>query len=170
MLAHGITREQEIKAMSDLDVMMTSMYGLKRSLAMLPDGPARNAIMRTSYLIMHGNSIAAQISYGSMMLEKGVPPDVTRIMGDIVTGLIQPYDDDAVFLKLGKAVKEGDEALGSMPEHPRRYARWIVRAKLYEDKVAVDTALAGYCMAMPSAADDALLKRVVSQALQKVPH
>lgn len=169
MLAKGVKREEQIKALGDLDVMMTSRYGLKRSLAMLPDGPARNAIMRTAYLIMSGNSIAAQISYGSMQLEKDVPPDAARIMGDIVTGLIQPYDNDATFVQLRDAVKESDASLEPMPERARRYARWVVRGKLYDDGVAVDTALAGYCMAGPSESDNGLLKKIVARALKRVP-
>jgi hypothetical protein len=161
-LASGIkgkaTQADLLAAFGEYDVMLTSMYKMRKPLMLMPEGSARDAMMRTAWLILRAHPIAAQMSYGSMMLEAGVPQDAARLTQEIVETLIAPYGEDDELSELLARTQKADLMMETMTPGAKRYGRWVVRARIYNDQIGLDTALAGYCTMAPTPQDNKILQ------------
>jgi hypothetical protein len=151
------TQSGALAAMGEIDTMLTSKYGLRQPLATLTDLKAIHDMSMTAQLVMSGYVIAAQMMMGVMQKENRVPAETLRISGNLIYLLYEPINDDDELQSFDRAVRAADAGLSGMSSKALVFAKWAVRGYAYGDPVAVDAALAGYCMATPTKQDDGLL-------------
>lgn len=132
-------------ALGEMDTLLTSSYGLRQPLATLTNKRALNQMALVSQLVMSGYVVSAKMLIGVVEREAVVPAETVRISRNMIYTLHEPTGDDDVLLKIEQKVKQADVGVSKVSVSRQSYARWVIRAYAYNDPIAVDAALSGYC-------------------------
>lgn len=140
-------------AMGQIDTLLTSSYGLRKPLASITDTRGVKAISRMSQLIMGSYVVAAQMTLGVIEKEEIIPQETLVITGNMVYTLNEPDDVDPILGEILEKVQKADLGIALISPDSLPYAKWALRGYAYNDSVAVDAAMAGFCMSNPTARD-----------------
>lgn len=139
------------------EAMLVQYYGMRQSLRSLPEESDRKAVARIAHLIQNNNVVAAQMALGSLMV--GHPTaNVPRPLYTYVNNATEPYHGDDELNGLAQQIASATAMTDDMSSKPKAFARWIVRAAAFEDAIAHDAAMSGFCMSSPTATDHKQLK------------
>lgn len=147
-----------------LESNLVQYYGLKESLRAIPDDEGRKAIGRVATLIENNYVIAAKMALGASALRGLIPQPFLVPLSRYVGTMTEPYHEAADLIDVQKKSIEGQKILEKMTPKPRAFARWAVFGFAWDDRVAIDASLAGYCTSSPSAADQRMLEQAVDVA------
>ena len=142
-------------------------FGIPGRLSTLPPGPDRDALVRMGHYSQNGSAIAAQMASGLAVRTWRGDPALIQVLDEMMQRLTEPTEHEPSLRRAAEAIHRGEEALIGMSAAPRAFARWVLRGYAFSDFVAIDAALAGYCSAAPSQADNALLARAVEISRRK---
>ncbi|ABM39232.1 hypothetical protein [Polaromonas naphthalenivorans] len=78
--------------------------------------------------------------------------------------MTQPYDEDPELAAIEAKTVKADSILDKMTPKPKAFARWVVLGYAWDDAIAIDASLIGYCMSEPSSQDQKLLEAAVGVA------
>ena len=147
------------EALGEFDTLLTSEYGLRKPLATLTNPRQRKQMAETSQLLLSGYVVAAQMMHGVMRGERQIPDEILRISGNMIFTANEPDGADPVLGEIYNKVQLADQAIAKIGADRLPYARWIIRGYAYNDPVAVDAGIAGYCMSKPSQSETGILQR-----------
>lgn len=156
-------------AYATMDQVLTTHYGLRQPLAMIKDTGAREAITLVASLLLNDYVIAAQMAYGARLINAPIPDPARQGIRSMVYTAVEPYPGDEELEKIAQAIEKADKIVAGMTTHAKIYARWVVRAAAFEDAVAMDAAMTGWCSGVVTADDVAKLKQASELARLKRP-
>lgn len=139
------------------EAMLVQYYGMRQSLRSLPSEPDRKAVGRIAHLIQNNSVVAAQMALGSYVVAHPAG-DVPRPLYTYVNNATEPYHGDDELNRLAEQIKLATTMTEEMSPKPKAFARWVIRAAAFEDAVAHDAAMAGFCMSSPTLNDHNLMK------------
>lgn len=151
----------EDAAYSTMDQVLTSHYNLREPLATIKDERARRAIGLVAQLLMNDYVIAAQMAFGAVLQAAPVKPTTLQMIRNMVFTAIEPYAGDEELTRIAEDITKADQILMSMNLQPRQFARWVARAAAFEDAIAMDAAMTGFCAVNPTSKDFEVLKKAV---------
>jgi hypothetical protein len=167
MLEHAMRGKrmdmERTSAFGEFDALLTSSYGLRNPLATLANPLARKRMEDVSQLVVSGYVVAAQMMQGVMIKEGVVPRETLKIVGNMVYSALEPDGEDPALGDIDTKVRSADNELTKIGVDRRPFARWLIRAYAYNDPVAVDAALAGYCAAKPTTDESKLLTKTAKR-------
>lgn len=152
----------EAHSLRNFSRLLTGEYGLSKPLEAITDPEASKAIGRISLLISNNYVIAAQMALGVATVSKALPKEVADRAGDMIFTATDPTDHDKDLMALQKQFTEADAAFAGSNPRVRAFARWVLKGYAFNDPIAIDAAVTGYCQSSPSAADNANLEKWVA--------
>ena len=144
--------------------MLVKYYGMRPSLRSLPVGSDRKAVETIAYMMDNGNVVAGQMALGALNPRNNLPPDMMRILSGYVNAVTEPTGEDQELIAAKEKVDKAIQMAEGMSPQPRAFARWLMKAAAWEDGVAHDAAMSGFCSSEPSANDLDLLKKALKVA------
>lgn len=149
-------------SMVSLESNLVQFYGLKQSLRSIASDEGRDAIMRIATLIENNYVIAAKMALGASAMRNWIPQPLLSVTGRYVGTMTEPYHENAELLDLQRKGVEGQRLIEKMSPKPLAFARWAVFGFVWDDAVAIDAALNGFCASTPTPADVKMLEQAVS--------
>lgn len=125
-------------------------YGLQTPLAALSPGAEREAVTRVAQLVENGYVVAAQMALGAARRSGVLSPHIQMIVGNMVGTATEASEADPDLAKIGSMLVQAKESVAAMPELQRGFATWSVQGYAFDDPIAVDAALAGFCLTDPA--------------------
>lgn len=147
----------EAASLVGTESMLMQYYGMRMSLRSVADERMRAGVARISQLMQNDYVIAAQMALGAGSLRTQLPAAVAQPLAKYVDNATEPFHGDEELTMLSEQIQRAMVVTEGMSPRPRAFARWVMRAAAFDDAVALDAAMAGYCMSAPSAQDDKLL-------------
>lgn len=151
-------------SLASMESMLNKYYGLKQSLKTLPVESDRKAIERIAYMMENANVVAGQMALGALNLKNNLQPDMMRTLSGFVNNSTEPTGEDPELIAAKEKINKANQMTEGMSPQPRTFARWLTKAAAFEDGVAHDAAMAGFCSSNPSTNDVDLLKKAVKTA------
>ena len=152
------------RSMKEVESRVISERGMRDLFSSVKDENARKSISRISYLSMNFYSIAAQMEAGFLNSKNVVQKSVMDPLLEFVQTLTAIIDHDEAFVDLHRRNEKGQAILAPVSPQPKAFARWALWGYTWDDEVAIDASLAGFCMSSPTAADHATLERAILAA------
>lgn len=140
-----------------MEATLVQYYGLRQSVRSIPDDSGRVAMQRVATLVENNYAIAAQMALGSSVSRGLIPPPLSGYLLRYVMNLTEPYHDDPELLDVKAKGEAGQRSVAQMSVKVRSFARWAVLGSAWDDQVAVDASLSGFCMSSPTKEDLKLL-------------
>jgi hypothetical protein len=137
--------------------------GFQGSLTSLK-GPSQMAAIRLASLADNDYTIAAQMAYGIHTRQGLFPASHSEAIGRFVMALTESSDQTPENNTSNMMVEKASTLLEGADSTVKAYGRWALRAYAYDDMVAVDAALAGFCMSSPKTADVQALRKGIQYA------
>lgn len=144
-----------------LETNLVQLYGLNQSLKSIPSDKGRDAIGRVALMIENNYVIAAKMTLGASVLDGLIPEPILSYVSRYVSTMTEPYHEDAELLDLQRKSAKGIDMVRSMSPKPLAFARWMIYGSAWDDRIAMDAALMGFCSANPTIADLKLLNEAV---------
>lgn len=145
-----------------LESNLVQFYGLTQSLRSIPSDEGRAAIGRVATLIENNYVIAAKMALGASAMRKQIPEPILTYVARYVGTMTEPFHGDAELLDLQRKGVEGQRLIAKMSPKPLAFARWAIFGFTWDDEVAIDSALAGFCASNPTNQDLKLINQAVS--------
>lgn len=145
-----------------LESNLVQFYGLNQSLRSIPSDEGRQAIERVATLIENNYVIAAKMALGASAMRNQIPQPILTFTGRYVGTMTEPYHENAELMDLQRKGIEGQRLIAKMSPKPLAFARWAVFGYTWDDLVAIDASLNGFCASNPSAADLKMLEQAVA--------
>ncbi|MGJ7523505.1 hypothetical protein ACSFA0_23695 [Variovorax sp. LT1P1] len=152
------------QALVTMEGTLVQYYSLRQSLRAIPEEDGRVAVQRIASLIESNFVIAAQMALGVSAMQGRVPPGLLEPIDRYVSNITEPYHDDAELTSIKSKVTAGRKTVEAVSVGARPFARWAVLAYAWDDKVAIDAALGGFCMSSPTGTDVQTLVKAVTAA------
>ena len=147
-----------------LETNLVQYHGLASSVRSIPDDEGRRAMGRVASLIENNYAIAAKMALGASIMRGLVPQPILKPLSSYVTTMTEPHGEAPDLMEIDRKITQAQQIIGNMSEKPRAFARWVVLGYAWDDRVAIDASLAGYCTSSPTAADHKLLETAVGVA------
>jgi hypothetical protein len=163
------------ESLAQFDSMLVTQYGLANPIALLADETAKGAFGRTAKFVMNNYVIAAQMAHGAALRANLISGEHAKLAGYFIYTATEPYPGDTEIAGIAERLAQARKLLGAMDPRLIGFSSWALRAFAFDDKLAADASLRGYCALMPSAADNKLLSeainavRLVGPARQPIP-
>lgn len=151
-------------SMVSLESNLVQFYGLNQSLRSIPADDGRKAIERVATLIENNYVIAAKMALGASAMRNLIPQPILAYTGRYVGTMTEPYHENAELLDLQRKGIEGQRLIAKMSPKPLAFARWAVFGFTWDDAVAIDASLDGFCASSPSVGDIKMLDQAVAVA------
>jgi hypothetical protein len=151
-------------ALATLDGWLTSRYGLRKPLTIMPEGQGRAAARLVAYLEINNYVIAAQMAGGAAAKTRAIDPERMHALAHFVSVAVSPDDEDPELSEIAGKLERAGRLLQRMPTRLRAAGTWIARGYAFDDNVAIDASMAAFCMAHPSPAEVLQLREVVLAA------
>lgn len=151
-------------ALTATQAMLVQYYGLKQSLRSLPVESDREAMGRITLLMKNNNVVAGQMALGALRPKNNLPKDMMRVLDAYVTTITEPEDEDSELKDIEIKLEKAMAMTSSMSPQARAFARWAMKAAAFEDGVAHDAAMIGFCSSKPNPADKEMLLNALKVA------
>ena len=144
-----------------MNSILVSQYGMKRPLSTI-GGEAGRWTTKISRLVGNDYFIAAQMTYGLATQAGVMDADTKRAIGSFVMVATEPYPEDEELTQIAAKLVKAIAQIGKMPENLRPYAKWIAKGFAFDDAVAIDAALYGFCAQKQTKGDLKLLESAIN--------
>jgi hypothetical protein len=141
---------EKLEALGEVDMLLTSSYGLRKPLATITNRRAADQMALTSQLTMSGYVIAAQMMFGIVRKEALIPERTAYIAGNMIYTMTEPDDHDPSLTVIADKIKKADKEISGLAPEQLSYARWLIRGYAFNDPVAVEAAMVGFCDSKPT--------------------
>lgn len=141
-------------SLAGLDAILQRYYGMNKSLRTMVTDPVQFAIIsRIAVLIQNNYAVAAQMALGASIADGRGDKYTLHYIRKYVEPIYEPYDGEPELTLLAKNFESAMKEVRGISPKPLAFARWGIRAAIYDDYLALDAARIGFCASNPSDMD-----------------